>query len=96
MNWYVGEVVSRIQVFVQLVDELAQAADAAAIEAHFQTRQVPDVAFVLLGNVRGRFFDASFAEQVGELDQGRLWSNGAAYIESLDVKPTMIEGARVQ
>jgi homoserine O-acetyltransferase len=29
------------------------------------------------------------------LDQGRLWSNGEAYLESLAVKPTMIERARV-
>lgn len=36
----------------------------------------------------------SFAE-VGEMDQGRLWSNGDAYIESLNVKPTMIERATV-
>ena len=26
----------------------------------------------------------------GGLDQGRLWANGDAYLESLDVKPTMI------
>jgi peptidyl-prolyl cis-trans isomerase A (cyclophilin A) len=32
---------------------------------------------------------------VGELDQGRLWSNGEAYLESLPEKPTMIERARV-
>jgi len=31
-----------------------------------------------------------------ELDQGRLWGNGADYIESLDVKPTMIERAYVR
>ena len=35
-----------------------------------------------------------FAE-VGEMDQGRLWSNGDAYIESMTVKPTMIEHARI-
>jgi peptidyl-prolyl cis-trans isomerase A (cyclophilin A) len=29
------------------------------------------------------------------LDQGRLWSNGEAYLESLPVKPTMIERAWV-
>lgn len=33
--------------------------------------------------------------QAGELDQGRLWSNGGAYIESLELKPTMIESARI-
>jgi cyclophilin family peptidyl-prolyl cis-trans isomerase len=32
----------------------------------------------------------------GGLDQGRLWSNGEAYLESLDVKPTMIERVVVQ
>ena len=34
--------------------------------------------------------------QAGELDQGRLWSNGEAYIESLDLKPTMIASAQVE
>jgi cyclophilin family peptidyl-prolyl cis-trans isomerase len=29
----------------------------------------------------------------GGLDQGRLWSNGGEYLESLPVKPTMIERA---
>lgn len=29
------------------------------------------------------------------LDQSRLWSNGDAYLESLQTKPTMIESARV-
>jgi peptidyl-prolyl cis-trans isomerase A (cyclophilin A) len=33
--------------------------------------------------------------QAGELDQPRLWSNGETYIESLELKPTMIESARV-
>jgi Peptidyl-prolyl cis-trans isomerase (rotamase) - cyclophilin family len=37
--------------------------------------------------------------QVGDpgmgLDQGRLWSDGANYLESLDTKPTMIRSARV-
>jgi cyclophilin family peptidyl-prolyl cis-trans isomerase len=31
----------------------------------------------------------------GGLDQGRLWADGAAYLESLPVKPTMIEHAVV-
>jgi peptidyl-prolyl cis-trans isomerase A (cyclophilin A) len=31
----------------------------------------------------------------GGLDQGRLWANGAAYLDSLTVKPTMIERAVV-
>ena len=33
--------------------------------------------------------------QVGELSQPRLWSAGDGYIEALDLKPTMIERARV-
>ena len=36
----------------------------------------------------------SFA-QVGEMDQGRLWSNGDAYVDAVDPQPTMIERARV-
>ena len=31
----------------------------------------------------------------GGLDQGRLWADGGAYLESLPVKPTMIEKATV-
>jgi cyclophilin family peptidyl-prolyl cis-trans isomerase len=31
----------------------------------------------------------------GGLDQGRLWADGGAYLESLPVKPTMIESATV-
>jgi cyclophilin family peptidyl-prolyl cis-trans isomerase len=31
----------------------------------------------------------------GGLDQGRLWADGGAYLESLPVKPTMIESAGV-
>ena len=31
----------------------------------------------------------------GGLDQGRLWADGGAYLESLPVKPTMIETATV-
>lgn len=38
-------------------------------------------AFVQVGDARGG------------LDQGRLWSNGTAYLESLPVKPTMIKRA---
>ena len=34
-------------------------------------------------------------EQVGEMDQGRLWNNGDAYIDAVNPKPTMIERARV-
>ena len=32
----------------------------------------------------------------GGLDQGRLWADGGAYLESLPVKPTMIERATVE
>jgi len=32
----------------------------------------------------------------GGLDQGRLWADGGAYLESLPVKPTMIETATVE
>ena len=32
----------------------------------------------------------------GGLDQGRLWADGGAYLESLPVKPTMIEKATVE
>jgi cyclophilin family peptidyl-prolyl cis-trans isomerase len=31
----------------------------------------------------------------GGLDQGRLWNDGGAYLESLPVKPTMIEAATI-
>ena len=55
----------------------------------------PQYNFTTFGMVReGMEIVDNFA-QVGELDQGRLWSNGDAYIESLDTKPTMIERARV-
>ena len=33
--------------------------------------------------------------QVGEMSQPRLWQDGDRYIASLDLKPTMIEHARV-
>ena len=32
----------------------------------------------------------------GGLDQGRLWADGGAYLESLPIKPTMIEKATVE
>ena len=55
--------------------------------------------FTVFGKVvEGMDIVDSFA-QVGDpqggLDQGRLWADGAAYIESLDEKPTMIEKATV-
>lgn len=49
--------------------------------------------------VSGSEFIESFVA-VGDpsmgLDQGRLWSNGGAYLDSLETKPTMIESARVE
>lgn len=59
----------------------------------------PDFNFTVFGKVvEGMDVVESFA-QVGDpsngLDQQRLWSDGAAYIESLDKKPTMIEKATV-
>ncbi len=32
----------------------------------------------------------------GGLDQARLWNDGAAYLDSLEVRPTMIERAVVR
>ena len=59
----------------------------------------PSMNFTVFGKVvEGMDIVDSFA-QVGDpqggLDQGRLWADGAAYIESLDEKPTMIEKATV-
>ena len=64
-------------------------------ENNFLANEDPAYRFTVFGMVvDGMDVVDSFA-QVGELDQGRLWSNGDAYIESLRVKPTMIESARV-
>jgi peptidyl-prolyl cis-trans isomerase A (cyclophilin A) len=38
---------------------------------------------------------AQVGDPSGGLDQGRLWADGGAYLESLPVKPTMIETATV-
>jgi cyclophilin family peptidyl-prolyl cis-trans isomerase len=55
----------------------------------------PDLNFTSFGKVvEGMEVVQSFAE-VGELNQGRLWSNGDTYLESLAAKPTMIERARI-
>ena len=55
----------------------------------------PQYNFTTFGMVREGMEIVDNFSQVGELDQGRLWSNGEAYIESLDTKPTMIERAKV-
>ena len=59
----------------------------------------PQLSFWAFGKVvEGMDVVDSFV-QVGEgsngLDQGRLWADGGAYLESLAVKPTMIERATV-
>ena len=59
----------------------------------------PQLSFWAFGKVvEGMDVVDSFV-QVGEgsngLDQGRLWADGGAYLESLPVKPTMIESATV-
>jgi hypothetical protein len=38
---------------------------------------------------------AQVGDPSGGLDQGRLWADGGAYLESLPVKPTMIVTATV-
>ena len=38
---------------------------------------------------------AQVGDPSGGLDQGRLWADGGAYLESLPVKPTMIQTASV-
>jgi cyclophilin family peptidyl-prolyl cis-trans isomerase len=64
-------------------------------ENNFLANEDPAYRFTVFGMVvDGMDVVDSFA-QVGELDQGRLWSNGDAYIESMRVKPTMIESAKV-
>jgi cyclophilin family peptidyl-prolyl cis-trans isomerase len=60
----------------------------------------PDLNFTVFGKVvEGMDVVDSFV-QVGDpsggLDQTRLWRNGKAYLESLDVQPTMIESAVVR
>ena len=61
----------------------------------------PEYNFTVFGKVvEGMEFVDSFVV-VGDdpsagLDQSRLWRNGAAYLDSLDVKPTMIESAVVR
>ena len=60
----------------------------------------PQYNFTVFGAVVGGMDIVDGFLEVGEpgggLNQGRLWSDGGAYLESLDVKPTMIERAVVQ
>ena len=59
----------------------------------------PQYNFTVFGKVVSGMDIVDAFVQVGDpsggLDQGRLWSNGGAYLESLAVKPTMIERAAV-
>ena len=59
----------------------------------------PRYNFTVFGKVVSGMDVVDSFVQVGDpsdgLDQGRLWADGAAYLESLPVKPTMIERAEV-
>jgi homoserine O-acetyltransferase len=59
----------------------------------------PQYNFTVFGSVVSGMDVVDTFVQVGDpsggLDQGRLWANGGAYLESLAVKPTMIERAVV-
>jgi len=60
----------------------------------------PNLSFWVFGKVVQGMDVVDKFVQVGDpsggLDQGRLWADGGAYLESLPVKPTMIESATVQ
>ena len=56
----------------------------------------PQYNFTAFGAVIEGMDVADRFAQVGEMNQGRLWANGDAYINSLGLKPTMIERARVE
>ena len=56
----------------------------------------PQYNFTAFGAVIEGMDVADRFAQVGEMNQGRLWANGDAYIDSLGQKPTMIERARVE
>lgn len=60
----------------------------------------PQYNFTVFGRVVGGMEIVDRFVQVGDrsggLDQGRLWNDGDAYLESLSVKPTMIERAVVR
>ena len=70
MSWNVGEVITRVQVFVQLVNKLSEATDAASIEVHLQSRKVRDLALFLRECLAE--FDPSGFEQTGEVVVQRL------------------------
>jgi cyclophilin family peptidyl-prolyl cis-trans isomerase len=59
----------------------------------------PQYNFTVFGKVVGGMDVVDRFVQVGDpsggLDQGRLWADGGAYLESLAVKPTMIQSAEV-
>jgi homoserine O-acetyltransferase len=59
----------------------------------------PNLSFWVFGKVVEGMDVVDRFVQVGDpsggLDQGRLWADGGAYLESLPVKPTMIENATV-
>ena len=59
----------------------------------------PNLSFWVFGKVVSGMDVVDKFVQVGDasggLDQGRLWADGGAYLESLPVKPTMIEKATV-
>ncbi|MBN1237271.1 MAG: peptidylprolyl isomerase, partial [Gammaproteobacteria bacterium] len=60
----------------------------------------PQYNFTVFGKVVDGMDVVDSFVQVGDpsygLDQGRLWNDGGAYLESLDEKPTMIERAVVR
>jgi peptidyl-prolyl cis-trans isomerase A (cyclophilin A) len=60
----------------------------------------PQLSFWVFGKVVEGMDVVDKFVQVGDssggLDQGRLWADGGAYLESLPVKPTMIQSATVQ
>ncbi|MGD8341143.1 MAG: peptidylprolyl isomerase [Gammaproteobacteria bacterium] len=55
----------------------------------------PQYNFTTFGMVTEGMDIVDSFEQVGEMSQPRLWQDGDGYIAALDVKPTMIERARV-
>lgn len=63
------------------------------------TEPQPQLSFWAFGKVVEGMDVVDEFVQVGDpsggLDQGRLWADGGAYLESLPVKPTMIERATV-
>jgi len=60
----------------------------------------PELNFTVFGEVVAGMDVVDSFVQVGDpsggLDQGRLWGDGQAYLDSLQVKPTMIERASVR